>query len=274
MDEYDESDFDLGPQEPDRDRKIDEAKTKLLEFFVPQSKQVYYERQLQVLFEKQFFHWITVDALHELVEEKKIETEVMELQDATRIRFYWSPANRYWRRRAKQIISLVRQYSDSDFTAALGAHGEMMFDAALPTIQFTPVARDVRQYQGRVWTATGKNLDRIFIRDQIAYGVEIKNTLDYIPREEFRSKLQMCKFLGIRPLFILRYAPKNYIWDVIKAGAYCLIFQDQLYSLGYKRLARIVKTDLGLPVDCPKTLEAGLLSRLDAWHIRKLDPTE
>lgn len=121
--------------EPDRDRKIDEAKAKLLDFFVNQSKQVNYERQLQVLFEKQFFHWITP----ELVEEKRIQTEVMELQDATKI--YWSPTDRYWRRRAKQIISLVRQYSDSDFTAALGAHGEMMFDAALPTIQFTPVAR-------------------------------------------------------------------------------------------------------------------------------------
>lgn len=109
-----------------------------------------------------------------------------------------------------------------------------MFDAALPTVNFIPVARNVNQYEGRQWTETGENLDRIFVRDGIAYGTEIKNTLDYIPRKEFHSKLKMCKVLGLRPLFIFRYAPKSYIWETIQAqaGGYCLIFQNQLYPHG------------------------------------------
>ncbi len=62
-------DYEPDPEELPRDTKIDEAKEELRSFFSDRSKEVFYERQLQVIFEKQFFHWITVDALRELVAE-------------------------------------------------------------------------------------------------------------------------------------------------------------------------------------------------------------
>ena len=96
----------------------------------------------------------------------------------------------------------------------------MLFEAALAGAEFKPVARKVRAYAGKTWTDTGHDLDRVFERDGIAYGAEIKNTLPYIPRYELEVKMKMCKHLGLRPLFIVRMAPKNYINDVQVAGGW------------------------------------------------------
>jgi hypothetical protein len=83
--------FDLGPgdvgQWP-RDRKIDEAKEKLLALFDAEPNEVFYEHQLEILFERQYFHWITGKALHELADDRKIASELMTLAGAVSIRFY------------------------------------------------------------------------------------------------------------------------------------------------------------------------------------------
>jgi hypothetical protein len=54
----------------------------------------------------------------------------------------------------------------------------------------------------------------------------------------------MCRAFGIRPLFILRYAPKSYINDIIRAGGYAMIFEWQLYPLGREALAQAIRTEL------------------------------
>jgi len=49
-----------------RDPQTEKAKAALLEFFHRDPPRVYYQRQLQVIFERDFFHWVTVRALREL----------------------------------------------------------------------------------------------------------------------------------------------------------------------------------------------------------------
>lgn len=143
-----------------------------------------------------------------------------------------------------------------------------MFDAALPRFGFMPKERKVRSYAGREWTETGHNLDRVFERDEIPYGAEIKNTLEYIPRDELRIKLRMCQWLHLKPLFIVRMAPKSYIEEVRQAGGFTLVFKYQLYPHGHDELTRRVKHELGLPVDCPQTVEDGTILRLVRWHVK------
>src|SRR5262250_616192 len=121
------------------------------------------------------------------------------------------------------------RFSDESFTDGLGAQGELMFEAALGSAGFRALGRKVRSYGGKNWTATGHDLDCVFERDGIEYGAEIKNTLPYIPRNELRVKLVMCKVLGLRPLFIVRMAPKTYINEVRLEGGFTLVFQYQLY---------------------------------------------
>jgi hypothetical protein len=215
---YDDPDFDpfYDPEMPseveeifaaERDRFVDLAKADLKELSQLEPESVFYQRQLQVMFERRYFHWITVRALSELVQEGILAAEVLPLAATETslgiITFYRASSNRYWKRAADEIVKLVTRFSEPSFTSSLGAHGEMMFDASLPTVGFMPTARKVRSYKGIEWTETKHDLDRVFERDGIAYGTEIKNTLGYIEKEELEIKLKMCKHLGLCPLFIV-----------------------------------------------------------------------
>ena len=257
-----------------RDSYVDLAKEDIKKLFAKESELVFYQRQLQVMFEKEYFHWITVRALYELVQERILAAEVLPLPGTGTatgtITIYRSIAYRYWKRDADEIVKLVSRFSDSAFTSALGAHGETMFDAALPTVGFMPTGWKVRSYGAAEWTETGHDLDRVFERDGVAYGTEIKNTLSYIEKKELEIKVKMCKHLGLRPLFIVRMAPKSYVNFVAEEGGFTLIFKYQLYPFGQKAFADEVKAKLRLPTDSPKRIEHGTGKRLLDWHLRKL----
>jgi len=218
-------------------------------FFDTESNEVFYQRQLQVIFEKSYFHWITARAVSELAAEGHIASDVEPLPPTGTITLYRAKSHRYWRTQAKEIIDLVTQFSAQPFTEGIGAQGEMLFEAALAGAEFKPTARKVRSYGGKTWTETGHDLDRVFERDGIAYGAEIKNTLPYIPRFELDVKLRMCKQLGLRPLFIVRMAPKSYINDVRLEGGFTLVFKFQLYPYGQKAFADMVRERLRIPGD-------------------------
>jgi hypothetical protein len=253
-----------------RDSFVDLAKEDVKKLFSKESESVFYQRQLQVIFEKEYFHWVTVRALSELVQEEILAAEVLPLPGTGTITIYRSIGYRYWKRDADEIVKLVSRFSDSAFTSALGAHGETMFDAALPTVGFMPTGWKVRSYGAAGWTETGHDLDRVFERDGIAYGTEIKNTLSYIEKNELEIKIKMCKHLGLRPLFIVRMAPKSYVNLVAEEGGFTLIFKYQLYPFGQKAFADEVKARLRLPTDSPKRIEHGTGKRLLDWHLKKL----
>ena len=277
-----------------RDVEIDAAKEFLTEDFFPrQPDRVFYSQQIQVLVEDAwavkrltreerpgFFHWITGKALLELGQEGKLESEVRPLgkyrpgaseagtrTTGTKIHFYWSLKTRYVARAIARILKVVREFSAPEVSHAIGNNGEMMFDAALPKMGFLPRGENVREWNGLKWEKTGENLDRVFERDGIYYGVEIKNTLSYIPREELESKLEMCRFLGLVPLFIMRASPKNYNQLVIEGGGgYALIFRWQLYPQGQEQLVKKVRDTLGIPVDAPRAIALGTVERFLNWH--------
>jgi hypothetical protein len=103
-------------------------------------------------------------------------------------------------------------------------------------------------------------------KDDRVYCVEVKNTLRYIDYAEFSTKMQMCRALGIRPVFAVRMLPKAWIHEVIGAGGFALILKHQLYPWAHRDLARRVKSELGLPVDAPRALEGGTMARFLRWH--------
>jgi hypothetical protein len=268
FDDSPESDFDSPEVEPRHDPKVDEASVKLLDFIENNSSEVFYEMQLEVLFEGAYFHWITTKALAQLRNSRRIGSSIEVLKEATRIRFYFHIKNRYWKRKAAEIRKLVGQFSDPAFTSALGNQGEMLVDAGLPLVGFLPKARNVNQFGGIQWTETKHNLDRILEKDGILYGTEIKNRLSYISQDEFYTKLEICERLHLRPLFIARMMPRSYVYELFKRGGFALLMKFQFYPFGSESFAADVRKRLGLPVDCPKRLEDGTLQRLLRYHNR------
>lgn len=126
--------------------------------------------------------------------------------------------------------------------------------------------RDVNRFNGRVWSASDHDLDFVFERDGKAYGIEVKNTLGYMEKVEFDTKIQLCQHLGIRPVIAARMLPRTWIKELIDSGGFALVFQYQLYPWAHRELAKKVQRELGLPVDSPRRLGDGTMARFFKWH--------
>lgn len=252
-----------------RDREIDKAKARIKQLFEDASSSVLYTIQIETRLEREFFHWITARALHELGNAGHLHRSTDSIQ-SQRINFFTHPKNRYWKRVQKKLRGLIERIHDPEFTHAVGRHAEMMFDSALARRQFVIHSSNSRTWQEKTWTETNHNLDRIVVRDGIAYGVEIKNTQNYIDLDEFKTKLRLCEFLELTPLFIFRFAPKNYIHQVNRRGGFVLLFEEQLYPWGHGSLLREVRELLDLKVQSPRDIKEGDMARLVKWHQNKL----
>lgn len=269
-------DDDESPKAERHDPAVDRAKDALRQmFFGPGKDKVYYQRQLQVLLEKDFFHWVTARALAELSDAGEINT-AKEPVGYGSVRFFWRRPHRFWKREMRALGAMVQAYSQPAFAEGLGRHAETMFDAALPRAGLRFKAENVREYAGLKWEKTGHDLDRVYELDGVSYGVEIKNKLQYIDEDEFEAKLAMCFDLKLKPLFIMRALPRTYAHRIIQQGGYAMIYRFHLYPHGQAGFAREVRELTGLPVDAPRAIYQGTLDRFSAIHLktRDLEPNQ
>ncbi len=267
-----ESDFWVaGDEKKPIDPKEADARTVLKGFFERNRHRVFYSRQVEVLHEDRFFHWITNRAIRGLMEEGTIRGETRKLGDSGRINLVWHRGYRFYKRSAKRVVELVEAYADPNMTAVLGIHGEMMALAGFAGSQFIMKGRSTREFGGKVWEESEHDLDFIFERDSIAYGVEVKNTLGYMDYEEFSLKMRMCDFLGLRPVFVVRMMPRTWIRELVSRKGFAMILKYQLYPWTHRVLARRLGEELGLSVDAPRELEERTMKRFVRWHEKNVN---
>jgi hypothetical protein len=266
---------------PTTDEALAATKAAILDFLrVQRPKDIFYLGQLEVLFEERRFlktpwgmrapfHWITGKALVQLEKEGRIasDRDPQQTGSLNAMRFFHSKSHRDWRMQAREIHDLMEEMSRPNFNHAVGHVAEILFDSALAGADFTVAARDTNEWNGVKWTKTNENLDRIYVhRDGTAYGAEIKNTLPYIGSAEFESKLNMCSFLRVRPLFIARKMPEVYVQRVARRGGFALLYRQQLYPFGFEDLADRVRARLELPVACLRAVPEGEIRRFTKWQ--------
>lgn len=271
MDNFDDDSYESPEDYYERESGLDsyflEAQRDIRELYEKDRESVYYIRQLQVKFEKKYFHWITNNAVIQLM--GYLRDIRIPKEKGTSTRFFVHRSNRYAKRTINKMEKIIEEYSQDHITRSCGHRAEDLFCNALAMRGFMPVAKKVTEYKGRKWGKTGHDLDFIFRRDEVDYGCEIKNTLGYIDKEELEIKLEMCGFFGVWPLFIMRYAPKTYIKMVFERGGFALIFETQIYELSQEKLVKKIKEVLGLPVVCSKSIPDGIINRFENWHKRK-----
>jgi len=260
---WDHEEYDRPP-----DAKQEEARSHLERFFEEHNEEVFFSRQIEVQNEARYFHWVTNRSLNELEEAGIIKSEVRKLNWGGMITLYWHNAYRYPRRKSGALVKLVEEYSSPQIGGLLGLHGELMVLEGFSRFQFVRLARNVNEYAGRKWERTAHELDFIFERDGISYGLEIKNTLGYMDYEEFKIKKEICLHLGLKPVFVVRMIPKSWIKELNDSGGFALILKYQLYPWTHKELAKKVAKKLNLPVDAPKEIEEGTMLRFMRWHER------
>ena len=268
IDDQDEPRYDDDERSPDlaEARAVDALRA----FLTEHSDDVFTTRQLEVIFEDRYFHWITHRAVKLVVEERTARLEGLMLSHGAPINLIWHRSNRYTRRQIKEVLQIVEQYSHPDFTAALGNTGELLVSDGFSRFGFQQRGRNVRSWGNRRWVETDHNLDFIFEKDGRTYGVEVKNTLPYIHDAELNAKLDMCDHLGIHPVFVTRAMPAIWIQDIANRGGFTLVLRHHLYPLSHKRLADQVKARLRIPADAPRALYDGTLQRFDNWHVRQM----
>ena len=244
------------------------ARDLLRRFFKENRQRVYFSRQLEVQNEDRYFHWITNRAIRDLESEGLLLSERRTLLSGGTIKLIWNRKFRYYKREAAKVVDLVNEYSAPNIGAALGLQGEALILEGFASIEFIMKGRDKNEYLDRKWNETDHDVDFIFERDGKAYGIEVKNTLGYMSRDEFETKIRLCQSLGVRPVFAARMLPRTWINDVIRAGGFALIIKFQLYPWAHRELAKRVRDDLGLPVDAPRRLSVGTMQRFLRWHER------
>jgi hypothetical protein len=167
------------------------------------------------------------------------------------------------------MTRVIQGYSQEKISKSCGQQAENLFCLGLLKRGFRILGEKANNFKGRKWTRTGHDLDYIFERDGISYGCEIKNTFGYIQKKELDVKMDMCSFLKIRPLFIMRYAPKTWINDISQGGGFALIFKTKIFELGQVDLAKEITEVLGLPVVCSAAIPDGIITRFENWHKRQ-----
>ncbi|MGH7798707.1 MAG: hypothetical protein ACREQ2_27900 [Candidatus Binatia bacterium] len=269
MSDYDDY-TNFEPEELPEDAKEGEAREEIEKFFEENQNKVFFSRQIEVRYEDKYFHWVTNRALRGLREAGVLKSEERKLATGGSIILIWHRSFRYYRRSAAQVVRLVEEYADPNIGAAIGLHGESMVLEGFARSQFLMLARDAKSFEGRAWIRSDHNLDFIFQRDGRVYGVEVKNTLGYMDYGELDTKIKVCEHLEIRPVFVVRMAPKNWVEEVRKRGGFTLVLKYQLYPWSHRDLAKKVARELSLPVDAPRALYDGTMKRFIGWHNRQL----
>lgn len=235
------------------------------------NNKVFYSRQLEIIFEGKYFHWITNRAVRELIESGFLNTETHTIRNSGEINLVWHKSSRNYKRSAKNVLSLVEEYSNNLISYEIGSYAEDKVLEAFAMNKFLLEARGANEFKGYKWISSNHDLDFIFSKDGIDYGIEVKNMLGYMDKNEFDLKRDICHTLNIIPIFVYRMLPKNWIDELADYGGFSLIMKYQFYPYYLKEIAKKIRDELGLPVDSPKKIEDGTMRRVLNWHNKNVE---
>jgi len=235
-------------------------------------KRIYYIGQLQVLLEDDFFPWIVYNALMRLIQQRDLKQQIAPTRYADKVTFI------YHRKFTKTQVStrirntarLIDRYSHPRVAEALGKHLEGLVKAELRAQGFEIISTHTNEYKGRKWQKTNQNLD--FIAEhrsqRLNIGVEVKNTLSTPEREEIETKIELCQYLNLTPVFAGRWM-QPYLKLIQTKGGFCWIFKTQIYPPGFEALTKTLWTRLRLPVTVRTDLPPKSLRGFDTWVNKK-----
>ena len=230
-----------------------QAKTALKEFF-RWRKTPFHFGQLKVLFETQFFHIATVQALYELINEGYLQPLPPYQAGANKVTFVISTKTLLQKNKKilqahmKTKAKAISLYDSPETSKDLADHFESLVRHELRANQLRICATHANSYKGKQWKKSNANLDFIAdYPDGRAFGVQAKNELKHMEKQELIDQLDICSYLGIKPIFIVRYMPFGLVPLVTGRNGFVLIIGTQIYPIGYKRICEQIQDKLSIP---------------------------
>lgn len=211
---------------------------------------LFYKKQIQVIFEEWYPHDVTGKAVNELIDEGFFKTEprTFGVNQNVPIIFFCKRSRRYLSSEIKDRLKIIERFSDPELNDGCGKYAEALFIHMFEKNQFKIVGLHTKTYKVKTWSKSDRNLDFIIEKDGLAYGGETKNTFDYIPQDEFEEKLDMCSFLGILPVFPLRYPSPQQFEMIKQSKGLALTFKTRIFPPGNQRLVSDIWNHFRLPV--------------------------
>lgn len=232
---------------------------------------IFYKKQIQVIFEEYYPHDVTGKAINELLSEKflKEERRIIGSNRLSMI-FIFKRSRRYVAAEIKNRIRIVEKYIDDEMNDGCGKQAESLFSHMFEKNQFKIIARDTNSYRRKTWKKSNKNLDFIIKKDGFSYGMEIKNTFDYMPQDEFEEKLEICDYLGLVPLFPVRYASPQQHVMIKEHDGRLLVFKTRIFPPGTQRLVTDIWNTFRLPVSIWYEISKPVENNFLAFHRIKI----
>ena len=209
---------------------------------------VFYKKQIQVIFEDQYPHDVTGKAVNELITDKFLKAEPRAFGENMHAIFVYRYNVRYTAMTIKMKTKILERFSDDEVNDGVGKYGEILFSHMFTKNQFKIVGRHTNRFGKKVWKRSKKNLDFIIQKDEINYGVEVRNRFDYMKQDEFEEKLKMCEFLGLLPLFPLRCPSELQYAQMKDCGGLALKFKTRIFPPGFQGLVTDIWNNFRLPV--------------------------
>jgi hypothetical protein len=215
-------------------------------------------------------HDITGKAVNGLIKEGFLLSEHYSFGNNMHAIFIWRHNVRYVARDIKLKASIMEKFSADELNDGAGKYAESLFLHMVQKNQFNILDRDANMLGEARWTFSDKNLDFIIEKDGLRYGVEIKNTFDYMPQAEFEEKIKMCKFLGLIPLFPLRFSSPLQHQLMKVEGGLALIFKSRIFPPGNQKLVTEIWNHFRLPVTIWESIQPHVENNFLSFHQRSL----
>jgi len=190
---------------------------------------------------------------------KKFDTDNMKKKIEEKIANY-----AYW----------IGRYSNNKVTKMIGDHLHDVVKLEIRAQGFEIIdEKNVKEFAGKKWSGNESlDLTARHKTKKIAIGVEIKNMLYPPPKSEVSTKIEMCKYFGIIPVFASRWM-EIHRDEITKNGGFLWQFKNQLYPRGQEEFVKTIKKRFLLPVEVNSSLPTVSIKEFENW-ISKQDGVE
>jgi len=232
-----------------------------------------HEAAIQIQLEEEFPFWRVNYGLEKLVKNGTLTSVRFSIPEKREARFFFPKvllenSNRdLMDKKMKRAGYWINRYSNKMVTNMLGKHLQALVKGELRAQGFEiKEHKNLRGYDEVVLDNVEESLDLIALkkRKNLKLGLEIKNMLPMITKDEIVTKIDMCKRLRLTPVFACRWI-EPYRKDIEKSGGFVWQFKYQLYPLGQKKFVETIRKRFKFPIQIASELPEKAVKDFEKW---------